>query len=161
MAYKKKPEGACYHPSYGRIMEHHGYVVRIFWNANMLEYLRRHYPTTLNEELAEILGVSSRTMIRKARELGLEKNPEWLAAVWEERRRLAHAANKKKGNPGGFKKGQHANPAGEFKPGHTCSDEQKRKQGASMRRWYRLHPAKASVKALKAWETRRTKCETI
>ena len=32
----------------------------------------------VNEELAGILGVSQRTLIRKARELGLEKNSQWL-----------------------------------------------------------------------------------
>lgn len=47
----------------------------------MLSDLKRHYPTTKNKELAELLGVSERTLVRKARELGIGKNPEWLASV--------------------------------------------------------------------------------
>ena len=65
--YQRKPDGARYHPAYDRIMEHQGYALRIYWSTSMLDYLRKHYPTTLNEELAGCLGVSQRTMIRKAR----------------------------------------------------------------------------------------------
>ena len=121
----------------------------------MIDYLRRHYPTTLNEELAGCLGVSQRTMIRKARELGLEKDPEWLRDVWDERRKLAHIIIKRKGYPGGFVKGQRANPAGEFKPGHKPTEEQRAKKSEAMRKWYRMNPLKAKEKARKAWETRR------
>ena len=123
----------------------------------MLDYLRKHYPTTLNEELAGCLGVSQRTMIRKARELGLEKDPEWLAAVWDERRQLAHVISKRKGYPGGFKKGERANPAGEFKPGRKPSAEEIAKRAESMRQWYKRNRKAASDKALKAWQTRRSK----
>ena len=79
----------------------------------------------------------------------------WLAAVWEERRRLAHVISKRKGYPGGFRKGEHTNPAGEFKPGHKLSDEERARKSEQMKRWYRRHPAEARAKALKAWETRR------
>ena len=155
MAHTPARQGIYYNEKMGRIMEHNGYTTRIFWNAQMLDYLRRHYPTTLNEELAGCLGVSKRTMIRKARELGLQKDPGWLAAVWEERRRLAHVISKRKGYPGGFRKGEHTNPAGEFKPGHKLSDEERARKSEQMKRWYRRHPAEARAKALKAWETRR------
>ena len=159
--YQRKPDGARYHPAYDRIMEHQGYALRIYWSTSMLDYLRKHYPTTLNEELAGCLGVSQRTMIRKARELGLEKDPEWLAAVWDERRKLVHVISKRKGYPGGFKKGERANPAGEFKAGEPRSEEMKRKQGEGMKRWYRLHRNEARAKALKAWETRRANQLTL
>lgn len=155
--YQRKPDGARYHPAYDRIMEHQGYALRIYWSTSMLDYLRKHYPTTLNEELAGCLGVSQRTMIRKARELGLEKDPEWLAAVWDERRQLAHVISKRKGYPGGFKKGERANPAGEFKPGRKPSAEETAKRTESMRQWYKRNRKAASDKALKAWETRRSK----
>ena len=141
-------------------MEHHHYATRIFWNKEMLDYLRRHYATTLNEELAGCLGVSQRTMIRKARELGLEKDPEWIADVREERRKLAHVIAKKKGYPGAFKKGVRSNPAGEFKPGRKPSDEEIAKRSESMKRWYKLNRKAASEKARKAWETRRRKMQT-
>lgn len=154
--YQRKPEGLYHDSDTGRTWEHKGYATRIHWNGNMLTFLRRHFPTTLNDELADCLGVSKRTMIRKARELGLEKDPEWLAAVWEERRRWAQIESRRRGYPGGFKKGEHANPAGEFKSGEQ-SDEMRRKQSEGMKRWYRQHPLEAKAKARKAWETRRTK----
>jgi hypothetical protein len=138
-------------------MEHQGYALRIHWSTSMTDYLRRHYPTSLNEELAGCLGVSMRTMIRKARELGLEKDPTWLREVWDERRKLAHIISKRKGYPGGFVKGQRANHDGEFKAGRIVSDEEKSKHSESMKRWYRMNPLKAKAKALKAWETRRNK----
>lgn len=153
--YIKKPDGTRYHPAYGRIMQKQGYALRIHWSADMLDYLRRYFPTTLNEELAGCLGVSMRTMIRKARELGLEKDPKWLRDIWNERRQLAHIISRHKCYPGGFQKGVHSNPQGEFKPGRTPSEEEKEKRSESMKRWYRLNPKKAREKALKAWETRR------
>lgn len=161
MAYEPARQGIYYNPKVGRIVEHRHYSTRIFWNTDMLDYLRRHFPTTLNEELAACLGVSQRTMIRKARELGLEKDPEWLTAVWDERRRLAHVISKRKGYPGGFKKGERANPDGEFKPGRKPSAEEIAKKSEQMKQWYRRHPIEARAKALKAWETRKAKQATI
>ena len=94
MAYQRKKDGLYHDPDTGRVMEHQGYATRIHWNGNMISFLRRHFATTLNEEMADCLGVSMRTMIRKARELGLEKDPEWLRKVWEERRMMAHVISK-------------------------------------------------------------------
>lgn len=105
MSYNRKPDGVFYSTNKGRLMEHRGYSTRIYWNGDMLSLLRREFPTTLNEELAGMLGVSLRTMIRKARELGLTKDPKWLADVWNERRFWANVAAKKKGYPGSFKPG--------------------------------------------------------
>lgn len=154
--YERKPDGVRYHAYYGRIMEKQGYATRIHWSKQMIDYLRQHFPNTLNEELAGCLGVSQRTMIRKARELGLEKDQEWLSAVWDERRIMATAASKRKGIPGGFKKGEHHNPAGEFKPGNKLPAEALSKISEKMKRWYRQHPVEVRAKAMKAWETRRT-----
>lgn len=153
--YKRQPDGIRYHASYGRIMEHNGYATRIHWNTDMLDYLRRHYPTTLNEELAGCLGVSKRTMIRKARELGLEKDPKWLLSVWEERRQLARIVSKRKGYPGGFRKGERTNSEGWFKKGHKLSPDELTKKSRKIKQWYRSHPVEARAKAHKAWETRR------
>lgn len=106
MAYKKKKkDGIYYDRDKCRIMEHHGYVTKIHWTPQMIADLKRWFSTTLNEELAEILGVSARTVTRKARELGLNKNPEWLKSIWNERRILAHAESKRMGYPGKFPKG--------------------------------------------------------
>lgn len=155
MAYEPARQGVYYNPKVGRIVEHHHYATRIFWNTQMLDYLRRHFPTTLNDELAGCLGVSPRTMIRKARELGLEKDPEWLADVWEERRKMAQSVTKRKGNGGQFKKGHRYNPDGEFKPGHKESDETKAKRIESVKKWCRRHPKELKERAAKTWATRR------
>ena len=153
--YQRKPDGVFYDPKKRRLMEHNRYAKRIYWTKDMLDYLRSHFATTFNEELAACIGVSQRTMVRKARELGLHKKPEWLAAVWDEHRMIGQAVCKSKGYPGSFQKGNRANPAGEFKPGHRLTDEQTAKKSDKMRRWYRLHPAEAKAKAMKGWETRR------
>ena len=153
--YQRKPDGVFYDSDKGRLMEHRGYSKRIFWTKDMLDYLCRHFATTLNEELAGCIGVSPRTLIRKARELGLQKDPVWLTAVWNENREQAHIISKHKGFPGGFEKGRRTNPAGEFKKGHRLTPEQAERQREGMRRWYRLHPIEAKAKAAKAWETRR------
>lgn len=151
MKYKRKPDG-IYRSSSGRLMEHRGYVTRIYWSGQMLSDLRRHFPSTLNEEMASMLGVSVRTMLRKARELGLEKDPKWLSDNWAERRRMGIAKNRKNGWPGSFRKGRPAT-GGEFKPGHKMSEESKRKQVASLRRWVLLNPGalKARGEKIRRW----------
>lgn len=155
MPYEPVREGIRYSEKHGRVVVHHGYATWVFWNKDMLDYLKQHFATTLNEELAGCLGVSPRTMIRKARELGLQKDEKWLAAVWEERRKMATVESKRKGFPSGFKKGVHSNPEGEFKKGHVESDETKAKRIASVKRWCRLNPEKVMQRALKTAETRR------
>ena len=87
-------------------MHTNGRSTALFWNADMIATITRYYPTTFNEELAGILGISLRTMIRKARQLGLTKDKTWLLNVWNERRQWAHSASKIKGYPGTFKPGK-------------------------------------------------------
>jgi hypothetical protein len=154
--YQKTKDGIYFNQKMGRIVEHRGYSTRIYWSTDMLDYLRRHYPTTLNEELAGCLGVSQSTLNRKARELGLKKDPAWLHQVWEERRKMGQIVSRKRDHPGSFKKGTHNSPATEFKPGHQPSPEVKRKQSESMRRWHRMNPGAARARALKAKESRRS-----
>lgn len=115
MSYKRKPDGVFYDAKQGRLMEHQGYAKRIYWSKDMLDLLMREYPTTFNEEMAGMLGVSHRTMVRKARELGLRKNPEWLLAVWNERRKWANAVARAKGYPGCFKQGNEVGKEYRFK----------------------------------------------
>ena len=153
--YTRKDDGIIYHQHYGRLMEHKGYALRIYWSASMTDYLRRHFPTMLNEELAGCLGVSVRTVIRKARKMNLEKDPTWLLQVWNERRMMAHIINRRNVNAGNIRKGEHRNRDGEFKKGRKPSAEEIAKRRESMKRWYRLHHAEAVEKARKAWITRR------
>ena len=119
---RKKPDGIFLDRMTGRVYEHRGYSKRIYWSRQMVDDLKAMYPTTLNEDMAHIVGVSVRTMIRKARELGLRKDEEWLLGVWNERRMVAHCVNKVHGNSGMFKKGCHASPATEFKKGRRKNE---------------------------------------
>ena len=153
--YQKVKDRIYYDEIKRRQMIHEGYSTAIYWSSYMLEYLKNNFATTLNQDLADWLGVSPRTVIRKARQLGLQKNSEWLTSVYNERRELAHVISRKMGYPGGFRKGHHANPEGEFKKGHKNSEEARAKLSKSMREWYQRHPYAAKMKAQKAAATRR------
>lgn len=114
---------------------HYGTV----WTKEMLMLLNNFFPIMFNRPLARWIGVSMRTLIRKARELGLEKEPGFL----EKRRRdiceLAGDAIMRSPNKSTrFRKGERANPDGEFKPGHVESQETKAKRSESLKRsWVR------------------------
>lgn len=110
-----KPSRTFFHPKMNRLVTRQHYSTSIFWSEQMLAYLKDNFATSLNDDLSDWLGVSVRTMLRKARELGLSKDTAWLSSVWKERRLMAHAASKAKGYPGAFRKGQHASPETEFK----------------------------------------------
>ena len=155
MAYKKVKDGIFIDPKTNRLVEHRGYATRIFWNTTMLDYVKQHYARTLNEELAGCLGVSVRTLIRKARDLGLKKDEGWLCKVRDERRMLAYAVSRRKGFPNRFKKGGHANPDGEFKKGHRLFGEVEAKRKEKIRRWCLLNPTAVLERGRKAAETRR------
>lgn len=101
----KVADGVFMHRTLGRVVEHNGCSTRIHWNGNMLSLMRRHYPDTLNREMAGMLGVSERTVTRKAREMGLRKSPEFLLAVSRDHLLLANARSRELGYPGRFTKG--------------------------------------------------------
>ena len=73
---------------------------KITFTDEQRDWLIEHFSTTLNKDCADYLGVSMRTMIRFARELGLEKDPAWLHGIYMERVRIAARANKGEGNKG-------------------------------------------------------------
>ena len=93
----------------------------IEWTPEMLETMRREFPTALNQDLAAKLGISQTTLHRKARELKLKKVPDHrernLKAIGARISRGQKASPKAAANPGRFQKCQRANPAGEFQPG--------------------------------------------
>lgn len=146
-----------YHPSYGRMMTKQGHALSIYWSTDKIDYLRRHYPTTVNDELAGCLGVSKRTMIRMARKLGLAKDGSWLKEVRSQNLFVAGVVNRAAGYPGAFKKGHRANPAGEFKKGRKVSAEARARISKQIKEWYRTHPNEAKDKARRACETRSRK----
>lgn len=50
---------------------------RIEWTDEMLQYLREHYPTESACDIADVVGCSTDTVIKKARKLGIEKSPDF------------------------------------------------------------------------------------
>ena len=98
---QKKASYDKYHPQVymgkeGRLLKRSSGHPIIFWNGNMLSDLKRYYPNTSNSELAEMFGISERTIIRKARELGLVKSEEYIRNVAKENSIMGVIVLKKK-----------------------------------------------------------------
>lgn len=109
---------------------HYGVV----WTDKMLKLLRDYYPTMTNFSLSRLVGVSQRTMIRKARELGLEKADDFMEINRKSISERISAGVRRYGpQPTHFRKGERANPDGEFRPGHRESPEVKAKRSASLK----------------------------
>lgn len=107
----------------------------IVWSEQQIHMLRQYYPTMFNKAVAMLCGVSQRTMIRKARELGLQK----VEGFHEKRKEaigklISDSLRDAPRNSGMFVKGVHSNPAGEFKKGHAESEETKRKRSESLKK---------------------------
>ena len=57
---------------------------KIEWTPEMIKTIKEKFPKEYNRELANELGISMRTLIRKARELGIEKEDGFLMKRKEE-----------------------------------------------------------------------------
>lgn len=112
---RKVPNRLYQDPVTGRFMEHKDCSTKIHWSPYMIERLTNKYATTKNEDLAIDLNVSPRTVIRKARELGLEKDRGWMQAHARKNCQTMRILNKCCGNSGQIKKGEHKSPKTEFK----------------------------------------------
>lgn len=91
----------------------------IEWTSEMLEAVKNKFPVTFNKELAAELGVSWRTLVRKARELGIEKEPNFLEKRRKTITKMAQSArpeNEHKGKKGFVIPGSEKY---RFKAGHT------------------------------------------
>ena len=107
---------------------------KIHWTADMISYMKRKYPTTKNDIMAEALGINKRTIIFKAREMGLYKDPAILNGWRRQSLVIAHVMYRAKGSPNRFKPG---NKFG-FQKGQKIPEEQLAKRGAAMKRtWER------------------------
>ena len=104
----------------------------ITWTPAMLTMIKALFPITFDSSLAMCLRVSKRSLIRKARELGLEKEPGFVEKRKEDiRARQSEALKKTTNTRTRFKKGEHRNPAGEYKPGHRETPEERDKRVAA------------------------------
>jgi hypothetical protein len=82
--YPLKPEG-CYIRPDGRIFLNKGGIHSIYWSNSMIKDLKEKFHNTSNEDLLIEFGlgrVSLRTLIRKARELGLKKDHAYLHYIY-------------------------------------------------------------------------------
>lgn len=52
--------------------------IKIQWTDEMIKRLELEFPYRFTRDLAMDLGISKRTIVRKARELGIEKEPNFL-----------------------------------------------------------------------------------
>lgn len=69
---------------------------KIIWTDEMLQKLTNEFATKFNKELAAELNVGWRTLVRKARDLGLEKESDFLEKNRELITSMAVANNKNK-----------------------------------------------------------------
>lgn len=146
------PLGVTYDLETGKAWRRTGRGRSLVWTAQMLSDLRRLFARTKNEELAGILGVGVRTMVRKARELGLEKDGEWLRTIWKSNIRMGHMMSRAKGYPGRIMPGEHRNPEGEFKRGRVADEDWRKKLSDGNKRNWMLH---RNERLRKIMETRR------
>ena len=109
-----------YQDDKGRLVEHKDCSTKIHWSQYMEQKLKRLFPTTKNEDLAIEFNMSPRTVIRKAREMGLEKDKAWMQAHARKNCQTMRILNKCCGNSGQIKKGEHKSPETEFKKKVIC-----------------------------------------
>lgn len=104
---------------------------KIRLNELQMDILHRYYPTTDNEQLAALLGISQSTLHRMARKLNLKKTEIFMKACNENTTRCAHEKNKARGYAAqkahaekqweNYRK-TGTKPSGCFKPGHHIKD---------------------------------------
>ena len=75
---RKSKRGVFYDQNTGRLMDYRTSRIKIFWTGEMLSILRKYYPNSSNDEVSEMIVVCNRTLVKKARELGLCKSKEYL-----------------------------------------------------------------------------------
>ena len=122
---------------------HYGVV----WTPSKIKIVTDFFPIMFNRPLAKWVGVSMRTLIRKARELGLEKEPGFLDRRREDINELVSEALKRTGfNNGRFKKGVRNCPEWEFKKGHKESPESRAKRSAALKASWRRRKRREELK---------------
>lgn len=141
MGRTKKPDGIRMN-SRGVLVEKRGTVTRLYWGEQKKRDFQKAFPYDTNENLAVRFGCCVRTVVRRAREMGLEKNPQWLAAVWDKNRQQAYFVMKLPSTPKAdltnfIENGKRTR----FKPGVSSHNNLTHEQQQELHR--------------KSWETRR------
>lgn len=136
---RKVPDGLRMNAE-GRVVEKKGASSRLYWPPMKVQDFKREFPYNTNEDLAIDFECSVRTIVRRARELGLEKDPEWLTHKWNKNRRMAHFMNKLESTPkADLTNFLEAGKQHRFQPGHEPHGT----------------PEERSERMKRAWQTRR------
>lgn len=83
----KSPYKYYYDPKKGCMVDNTGYRPKTYWSKDMLDILKKYYPVTPTQEVADMIGVHKRTLQRKAKELGITKDTEYLRHSLSERQK--------------------------------------------------------------------------
>lgn len=97
-----------------------GKTVKIVLTPKQERWLTNHFKHTKNSECAERLGISPRSVVRIARQMGLTKSRQFIAKCQLETAKAAKISHRLNGTypPKGFRIPN--SEAGQFKPGITC-----------------------------------------
>lgn len=88
------------------------------WSKADIEKLETLFPVTSNKSLANMFGIGWRTVVRKARELGLEKHPDFRVLI--DFQELGKKGSEHQNTfATRIKKGDHKSSETQFKPGHV------------------------------------------
>ena len=128
-----------------------GKTEKIILTPDQQAWMIKHFKHTKNEECAEKLGISYRSVVRLARRMGLKKTPQFVKKCNNEALLKAHHSNKVNGTypPKGYRIPN--SELGQFKKGEKPIDrlgakrEKKRiaKSVESRKTTYRLEKARA------------------
>lgn len=87
------------------------------------DWMREHFSNTKNAEIAEYFGISPRTVVRIARDMGLRKHPDFTEAMQRNAAEHAARANRANGGNAGTKNLLLYGKAYQFKKGERQKDK--------------------------------------
>ena len=92
---RKKTDGTFLSKKWNRLVVKKGLSTRFHWNENDLLLLRRHFPNTPTMEIAQMFGVSTRTIERIASRMGLKKDKDYILGCQRNGLMVANLKNPK------------------------------------------------------------------
>jgi len=74
----------------GYLVEHNanGHGIHRYWSPNQIETLKRRFPYEKTADIAIDLGFSEEMVRRKAKSLGITKDPEYMRSLYERKSRM-------------------------------------------------------------------------
>lgn len=129
-------------------------VKGVEWTPEMLKLLRDFFPIMFNDCLAKWLGVGQRTMIRKARALGLQKVPDFYERKRDAIRERLMEGREKYGWGNSvntrFKKGDPRICGKQFEKGYMPTEQTRAKMSEGMRKMWARRKQQELERKLKA-----------